>query len=143
MAGKLKKRDPIPSKDHVTRYCNSEEVQNGQILASAFELRLEKKEKYLSVNWLEYFEGLPPEVAIVKIRKALKDKKLCNKDGLIAAINVGELLKVDLTSTIEVLYLGSKKDKSYSGIFGQEEINELAALEMLDLVTEKMTFRVI
>ena len=47
--------------------------------------------------------------------------------------------------TLYMVYVGVNciALKSYSGIFGQEEINELAALEMLDLVTEKMTFRVI
>lgn len=116
------------------------------VLSAAFELKLTKDEKYLSVNWLEYFEKPTPEEAVVEIRKALKIKRLANKDGLILALNVGEILNAIRSwheGVVEILYLDDKIDRSYSGIFGLQEINELAALDMLDLVTEEMTFKAV
>lgn len=52
---KLKDGDSIPDSDNVVRYCSPRHVDNGKIQESAFELK--SKEKGLSVNWLEYFNG--------------------------------------------------------------------------------------
>ena len=43
-------------------------------------------------------------------------------------------------NSIEILYLNNRKDPSYAGVFGFQDINELAALEMFNLVTADKIF---
>jgi hypothetical protein len=49
------KGDPLPEKDHVSRYCSAVHcTENGRITGTAFQLR--QKDGYLSVNWLEFLQ---------------------------------------------------------------------------------------
>ncbi len=45
--------DIISDSDHVSRHVGGSKIDNGRITAAAFELK--PGEKYLSVNWLEFF----------------------------------------------------------------------------------------
>ena len=62
------KGDKIPDQDHVARLCWPSKIENGEIQATAFHLKL--GEDSLSVNWLEYFNCLNRESEISELRQA-------------------------------------------------------------------------
>ena len=46
----------IPPSDHVVRHCSGGKIHSETVLATAFQLKIYREEKYLSVNWIEYFK---------------------------------------------------------------------------------------
>ncbi|MGH7782365.1 MAG: hypothetical protein ACREO5_00750, partial [Candidatus Binatia bacterium] len=59
---KQKRRPDIPDNHHVARHCNPQRIILSLdtdaiegVFPSAFELRIELKEQYLSTHWMEFF----------------------------------------------------------------------------------------
>jgi len=65
----IAKGDPLPEQDHISRYCSATRLtEDGLITGAAFHLRPSKK--YLSVNWLEFFQLGDRQEQIGEVRKA-------------------------------------------------------------------------
>ena len=111
---------PLPDRDHVSRYCKPSTVNNGVPLATAFTPR--ENEPYLSVNWLEYFHEASPSAAMKRVREAFDDKNYqVRRNGMFAVLNVGAV-KAIAFDTIQ-MHLGIEHmpladDPSHCGIKG-------------------------
>ena len=130
------KGDPLPSSDHVSRYCKFKTLSEaGQPLGSAFVLRKDRNEKYLSVSWLEYFGRLEIE----ELLKGVRDHIILTpkKSAKYAILNVGDTISyVDENSerNIEITHEPSDSDPSHSGIRGYSYEDEMIG----DLIAEKV-----
>jgi hypothetical protein len=134
----------IPESDHVVRFCNALCIEDGEIQASAFQLK--DNEQYLSCNWVECLKKDSKREAAQEILKAYDRKgfKVNRKKGHFAVLNVGNtksLVKAqrcDL-SGIEFLHIGKDSDPSYSGIYhlenyNAEEIGELICQSIIESI---------
>jgi len=146
------KGDKIPNYDHVARYCKPITVEDGQIQATAFMVRM--GEESLSVNWLEFLNCSSRENEIAELRKIYSRK--FNKVGTsakIAVLNIGEVCEKVLTKSpdrrkLEVLHdpiendPSHKNDPSHSGIYNLKQDDELIAELILELVRETYSARI-
>ncbi|MCI0659894.1 MAG: hypothetical protein L0220_02355, partial [Acidobacteria bacterium] len=86
--------DEVPDSDHISRYCGGSHVKSDgrTISGTAFRLRKERKEEYLSVNWLEFLdkENRPEEIQEIQKILAAKFKTVGSK-AKIAVLNVGKM----------------------------------------------------
>jgi hypothetical protein len=114
------KGDRLPEQDHISRYCSPKTAPDGQPTLASFMPR-SKKDPYLSVNWLEYFD-LPDQPAqIAQLRQTIGLTLAAN--GKFAVLNVGEVIdfveKNDPDKRVlDVLHEPEEDDKSHSGIYG-------------------------
>jgi hypothetical protein len=128
------KGDPLPSSDHVSRYCKPKTLSEaGQPLGSAFFLR--KGEEYLSVSWLEHFGRLGIEELLQEVREhtVLTPKR----SARYAILNVGDTINhVNENSErkIKITHEPSNSDPSHSGIRGYSYEDEMIG----DLIAEKV-----
>ncbi len=126
--------DPLPSSDHVARYCKPKTLSEaGQPLGSAFFLR--KDEEYLSVSWLEHFGRLGMEELLQEVREhtVLTPKR----SARYAILNVGYTINhVNENSErkIKITHEPSNSDPSHSGIRGYNYEDEMIG----DLIAEKV-----
>ena len=118
------KGDIIPDRDHVSRYAKKTTIVNDRITGAAFSLRPELGEKYLSVNWLEYFVKGDLEKAVKSVRQTFIDKKFTLTAGarfvVLNVLKVREHVKKETPDNINlsILHEPSFSDPSHSGIFG-------------------------
>ena len=78
---------PLPDADHFSRYCKPSDVQDGEPLSTAFQLR--ENEDCLSVNWLEYFGEVGQPAAVELVRESFLRKSYQLKvNGRFAVLNV-------------------------------------------------------
>lgn len=88
----------------------------------AFQLR--PNEKYLSVNWIEYFGLVPRNQQISALREVFVDKgRDLGATARFAVLNVGEMRDHVLQGTagrtcLTVLHKPEPNDLSHCGIFG-------------------------
>jgi hypothetical protein len=128
------KGDPLPSSDHVSRYCKPKTLSEaGQPLGSAFFLR--KGEEYLSVSWLEYFGRLGIEELLQEVREhtVLTPKR----SARYAILNVGDTINHVYENSerkIKITHEPSNSDPSHSGIRGYNYEDEMIG----DLIAEKV-----
>ncbi len=125
----------MPDDDHVSRYCKPSAVQNGMVLAAAFEVRA--SEKHLSVNWLEYFEAPDMTAAVDQVRGAfLRKGYRLRPNGRFAVLQVGALqeaaMRAGTVSAVE--HLPEDDDQSHSGVFGYTPDDLAVAVEIAALV---------
>ena len=59
--------DPLPGKDHISRYCAPKTAPDGQPTGASFMLR--KGEEFLSVNWMEYYGEIDQKAQISEIQE--------------------------------------------------------------------------
>ena len=129
----------IPDQNHITRYCKSSQVSNGQIQPPAFMLRAD--EESLSVNWLEYLNCISRQSEIAKLREIYKTKLTVGRHAKIAVLNVGEVRQKVLNESpdrrnLNVLHNPSTIDLSHSGIYNLKQDDELIAELILETVRE-------
>ena len=138
MAGvvNLKNNGSIPDSDHVMRYCSPQHVQNGKIAETAFSLR--PNEQYMSVNWLEYFNGntdFPQRLQAIR-----------NSIGL-SLKPTGRFVKISVAAAkhkienLQITYHLLPQDPSHAGIYypGPDENREYT-LELANLVNPDEIF---
>jgi hypothetical protein len=127
--------DEIPNSDHVVRHCRAARVQGDEIAAAEFELRLQQKEEYLSVNWLEGTAqpDLESQLRVVRaeIRRDLKPK------DRFAKLNVGKSKQhVFQNARVRLTFRRIAEGSTHSGIFGipqLQRINGAVALQLAQL----------
>jgi hypothetical protein len=130
------KGDPLPNKDHIARYCKFKSLSEaGQPLGSAFVLREERNEKYLSVSWLEYFGRL----SIEELLQAVRDhfSLIPKKSARYAVVNVGDTINyvnVNSERKIKITHEPSNSNPSHSGVRGYSYEDEMIG----DLIAQKV-----
>lgn len=98
------------------------------LLPAAFLPR--KGERYLSVNWLEYFDKADVGDAIEQVREAFRRKAYKVKsNGRFAVLEVGATKAIG--ATLYIKHLPSINDESHAGIFGNLTSDTATALAML------------
>ena len=102
--------------------------QNGMLLPAAFLPR--RGERYLSVNWLEYFDKADLGDAIEQVQEVFRRKGYNVKsNGRFAVLEVGAAKAVG--DTLCIKHLPSINDESHAGIFGDTTSNTAAELAIL------------
>ena len=76
----------LPNDDHVVRYAKPTSVREGGSVDGS-EFRLRPYDKGLSVNWLEYFQGLDKSLQLDKVRQS--SRLTMRPNGRLAELNVG------------------------------------------------------
>jgi len=128
------KGDPLPDQDHICRYCSvTKFTEDGLITGAAFQLR--PSHKYLSVNWLEFFQLADRQEQIGEVRKSLRLKP--GAKAKLAVLNVEEIVNFVHTQSpdarkLRVLHEPEENDPSHSGIYGFGYNDHLIA----DLIAE-------
>ena len=83
----------INSRDNVLRYVPPRLIKGSVIDAEAFSLSeadMREPEPGLSVNWLEYFEGLSKSAQVAEVRERVQRQRAAT--AMFAELNVGETL---------------------------------------------------
>lgn len=137
------KGDEIPAQHHIARYCKPTDIEDEQILATAFKLRV--NDNSLSVNWLELLGHSSREKEIAELRRIYSAKLSLGARAQIAILNVGEVCNKVLTESpdgrnLEVLhdpeFTEKYSDPSHSGIYNLRQDDELIAELILETVLE-------
>ena len=127
--------DPLPSKDHISRYCKPKTAPGGHPTGASFTPK--EGEPYLSVNWMEYFGEADQEAQIARIRDYIELSLA--KNGLFAVLNVGEVIdriQRHAGKTLAVLHEPTQDDPSHSGIYGYQHEDMLVTELLADIVME-------
>ena len=130
----------LPDADHVARYCKPSAVDsNGLPTAAAFKPR--NNERYLSVNWLEYFGTRDIAVAVEHVRDVFRNKDFrLRSGGRFAVINVGtarSLVHEALGKQLRIDHQPLDDDQSHAGIHGFAADDLEVAVEIKFLVERK------
>lgn len=113
------KGDLLPDQDHICRYCSATKfTENGLITGAAFQLR--PSDKYLSVNWLEFFQLTDRQEQIREVRKVLR--LTLGAKAKLAVLNVEAIVNFVHTQSpdarkLRVLHEPEENDPSHSGIY--------------------------
>ena len=125
----------IRDEDHVVRYIGGKKIDQGRIQASAFFLK--KDQKYLSVNWIEFFGQPNLADAVREIRGVFgrKEYKL-GASARFAVLNVGEAKSFVLEGTEQIYRIffteeALSDDPSHAGINGITQENQMMIGEIL------------
>jgi hypothetical protein len=111
----------LPNEDHVMRYVPWTKLRKDEddkvlgFLGEAFKLKPD--EEYLSVNWLEYFEGDREK----KIRASVRTFRSTLTVGTKSAFGIGNVDKIKATcrargATVRIVYEPTDDNKSHSAI---------------------------
>jgi hypothetical protein len=121
---------PVPSTNHLARYCNPQRVIRDPITRAitgayppAFELRPQIKETYLSTYWMEF---PPADTATVdaQFRTVLTTLRCkhpnVKPEGAFARLNAGRVVQAGLLRqlSIRILCRSKRDDPGYTGIYG-------------------------
>jgi len=131
------KGDAIPDSDHVARYCKPSTIEDGEIMATAFQIRL--GEESLSVNWLEYLECSNRSEEITMIRNAYSKKLKVTSNAKIAVLNIGNTREKVMSGSddqrnLEFKHDPSRQDPSHSGIYNINHEDELISELILSAI---------
>ena len=128
------KGDPLPSSDHVSRYCKPKTLSEaGRPFGSAFFLR--EGEEYLSVFWLEFFGKSEIEELLQEVRDHIFLTP--NRSARYAILNVGDTINFvneNSERNIEITHEPRDSDPSHSGIRGYSYEDEMIG----DLIAQKV-----
>ncbi len=139
--GSQMKGNTVPDDNHIARLCLRQHVDNGQILATGFNLRL--SDVFLSVNWLEYLRCPSRDKEIAEIQKVYSVKLTIKPDAKIAVLNVGEVREKVLTGSqdrrnLKVLHEPlpdpshpNINDPSHSGIYNLKQNDRIEIGELI------------
>jgi hypothetical protein len=115
---------PIPDEHHVSRHVKNKLIYptlNGERRVDSLAFRLRPDEIYVSVDWVEYFQG-DLRQQLDTIRNVLINLRRFNikKNSALAVVNVYEIKAAGQKGGCElsVLNLGNQYDPSHSGIYG-------------------------
>lgn len=129
------KGDPLPGKDHISRYCAPKTAPDGQPTGASFMPR--KSEEFLSVNWMEHFGKIGQKAQIAKIREHIELSLARN--GLFAVLNVGKVIdhihRVG-EKKLAILHEPTLGDQSHSGVHGYQHEDLLVAELIAEIVIE-------
>lgn len=121
----------IPESDHVLRYCSPIHMKGERVKPGAFDFRSD--EKFLSVNWMEYFgKSMPRDAQVAKIRTAMGKKLTLKANGRFAKINVGNVTK--RIKNAQVRHVPEFTNPSHAGICAPNEQNRELTLELANMV---------
>jgi hypothetical protein len=129
------KGDPLPGKDHISRYCAPKTAPDGQPTGASFMLRM--GEEFLSVNWMEHFGGTDQKAQIAKIREHIELSLA--KFGLFAVLNVGRVIDQVQRfgeKQLTILHEPSQGDPSHCGVHGYQHEDLLVAELISEMVIE-------
>lgn len=119
--------DPLPDRDHISRYCKPKTAPDGQPTGASF--MLGRNDDFLSVNWLEYFGDIGREAQLARIRRHIPLTLAAT--GTLALLNVGKTVEYVHTNsgiqTLAVLHEPTPEDASHSGIHGYKHEDDLVA----------------
>ncbi len=126
----------IPDTNHISRYCRPSKVDGETPQPPAFQLREEKGEDYLSVDWLEFLKEFKGGCDAAAITEALRKRGLkVSKGGRHAVFNVGDLRsyvkkRVPKKRMLDVRHVPRHEEDSHSGVYNynHEESNFIAVL---------------
>jgi hypothetical protein len=142
------KGSEISSSDHITRYCKPKSISvfTKKPTALSFYLREEKDEENLSVNWLEFFQGVSRSDAIEKIRTVFRNKmKSIPSEAQLAVLNVGKMcdcvkMKSPDHRVLKVLHEPAETngiiDESHCNIYNMKKDYRLIAQLMFESIEE-------
>ena len=129
------KGDPLPGKDHISRYCSPKTAPDGQPTGASFMLR--KGEEFLSINSMEHFGETDRKVQIAKIREHIELSLA--KYGLFAILNVGRVIEHIQRfgeKKLAILHEPTQGDPSHSGVQGYQHEDLLVAELIAEMVME-------
>ena len=135
----------IPDEHHVARYCSRSRYDGDVVLPAAFQLK-KPNEKYLSVNWLEYFGLSTTDEALSRICADKRTKGFSIRNtGCFAMLNAGFIRSIssdpsglsDNSGFLTVIHLPENGDESHSGIGGFEDSG--ADLFLADVLAESIS----
>ncbi len=133
----------LPNSDHVSRYCKPTSVgRDGLPTTAAFELR--PNEKYLSVNWIEYFDTLDLGTGIECVRGTFRRKDYqLRPNGRFAVVGVEAALAV-IVKTVgrlgRVEHMPLADDESHAGLWGYTTEDLVVAVELRALVQHEHVY---
>ena len=134
------KSDPLPGKDHFSRYCAPKTAPDGQPTGASFMPR--KADEFLSVNWMEHFGEIGRKAQIAKIREHIELSLARN--GLFAVLNVGKVIdhihRVG-EKKLAILHEPTQGDPSHSGVHGYQHEDLLVAELIAEIVIESYPSR--
>ncbi len=132
----LKEGENIPEEDRVLRYCKpKKDIDEREIAESAFTLK--KEEGYISVNWLDFFNG---NMTVPQRLQAVRDSIPLSlaRNGRFAQIPVKEAKERILD--IQVKYIPRENNCSHAGIYIANEQNREYTLELANIAMSHEIF---
>jgi len=129
------KGDPLPGRDHISRYCAPKTAPDGQPTGASFMLR--ESEEFLSVNWMEHFAETDKKAQIAKIREHIELSLA--KFGLFAVLNVGRVIDQIQRfgeKKLAILHEPTQGDPSHCGVHGYQHEDLLVAELIAEMVIE-------
>jgi len=126
----------INDSDHVSRYCSPVKVKDGIPLPTAFIPR--PNEKFLSVNWLEYFHESDICTCLQRVQEVMCNKGYwIKRNGRFAVFNIGKLkaefFEVTKSMHIEIRHMPSMNDQSHAGIFTTNDTDLVGDIEIANV----------
>ena len=133
--------DGLDGVDHVVRYCRPRTVDSqGRITAAAFAFRVRgKREEFLSVNWLEYFNAATRAERVQLLRELLCRKLTLRQRGRLCVLQIGQIRELagsPATESVRVVSHCSKEDPSHAGIHVDSQHELAAAVVLANLIEE-------
>lgn len=131
--------DPLLDQDHVSRYCAfTTLLPDGRPSGASFMLKDRADDKFLSVNWLEYFNFPDQKAQIAQVRRVIRMK--LGTTAKFAVLSVGETIEHVHTNsdkrTLAFLREPTEEDPSHSGIHGYGHEDVLVAELIAEVVRE-------
>ncbi len=137
------KGDPLPDKDHISRYCAPKTAPDGKPTGASF-MPKEGDDEFLSVNWMEHFGKTGQKAQIAKISEHIELSLATN--GLFAVLNVGKVIdqiQRFAEKKLSILHEPTQGDPSHSGIHGYQHedlfVAELIAEIIIEIYPSKQT----
>lgn len=137
----------IPDVDHVVRHVNRKRLRTddrGQVLGilpQALELR--EGEDFLSVNWLEYFDG-NHATQLRETKKAIASDRTLGPTSALSIGNIASIKSVCKShgTKVRIAYAPQKQNPAHSAIYHLHR-DDLELLDMLtsDVFTEVVQIR--
>jgi len=135
----------INSDDHVIRHINFEQYDADIVFGDAFQLKLDKDEKELSVYWQEYYTGLDSNSQIDKVRTEVNANRSVKDGHRLARLSIDQTVNYVRDNTadgrmLEFIHTPILSSPSHSSVMNIDAtqqanllISELIADTVIDL----------